>query len=66
MKLQEISKKAGAAGQEAAQKELAEMMVKAKEMAEKEEAEAAAAALRPEVGIDLSQCYCFPRQQNAV
>ena len=47
--MQENSKKAGAAGQEAAQKELAEMMVKAKEMAEKEEAEAAAAAIRPEV-----------------
>lgn len=47
--LQEIAKKAGSTGQEAAQKELAEMMVKAKEMADKEEAEAAAAAVRPEV-----------------
>lgn len=47
--LQSISQKAGAASQEAAQKELAEMMVKAKEMAEKEEAEAAAAARQSDV-----------------
>lgn len=46
---QGIAKKAEEAGQEAAQKELADMMVKAKEMADKEEAEAAAAALKPDV-----------------
>lgn len=47
-KLQEVLKQTAEDSQEAARKELAELMIKAKEQSDQEEAAAAAAAISPE------------------
>ena len=55
--LQEVLKQTAEDSQEAARKELAELMIKAKEQSDQEEAATAAAAISPEEVITASQNF---------